>query len=123
MAVSIVELTSIVELIFIAITVIAIPIISNAIATCEQQCHHRHRHQRRRRELQELSSMSSNGCLHCRTRRQSVAYLHHGAYLHRGAYDHRGDMVVSIMELTVIVERTAMDTNRDTLGNGVSGML
>ena len=34
------------------------------------------------------------------------AYLHHGAYLHR----HRGDMVVSIMELTVIVERTAMDT-------------
>ena len=38
------------------------------------------------------------------------AYLHHGAYLHRGAYGHRGDMVVSIMELTVIVERTAMDT-------------
>ena len=38
------------------------------------------------------------------------AYLHHGAYLHRGAYRHRGDMVVSIMELTVIVERTAMDT-------------
>ena len=38
------------------------------------------------------------------------AYLHHGAYLHRGAYRHRGDMVVSIMELTVIVERSAMDT-------------
>ena len=38
------------------------------------------------------------------------AYLRHGAYLHRGAYRHRGDMVVSIMELTVIVERTAMDT-------------
>ena len=38
------------------------------------------------------------------------AYLHHGAYLHRGAYRHRGDMVVSIMGLTVIVERTAMDT-------------
>ena len=105
------------------------------------------RHQCRRRALQDLSSMSSNGCLHCslRTRRQSVlkhntlrngvsgmlyslvghgrphrgayrrgkcrgAYHHHGAYLHRGAYDHHGDMVVSIMELTVIVERTAMDT-------------
>ena len=38
------------------------------------------------------------------------AYLHHGAYLHRGAYGHRGDMVASFMELTVIVERTAMDT-------------
>ena len=38
------------------------------------------------------------------------AYLHHGAYLHRGAYRHCGDTVVSIMELTVIVERTAMDT-------------
>ena len=38
------------------------------------------------------------------------AYLHHGACLRRGAYRHRGDMVVSIIELTVIVERTAMDT-------------
>ena len=38
------------------------------------------------------------------------AYLHHGAYLHRGAEHHRGDMVVSITELTVIVELTAMDT-------------
>ena len=37
------------------------------------------------------------------------AYLHDGAYLHRGAYGHHGDMVASIMELTVIVERTAMD--------------
>ena len=55
---------------------------------------------------------------HGRTRRGAYrhvlkcrgAYLHHGAYLHRGAYRHRGDMVASIMELTVIVERTAMDT-------------
>ena len=38
------------------------------------------------------------------------AYLRHGAYLHHGAYRHRGDTVASIMELTVIVERTAMDT-------------
>ena len=38
------------------------------------------------------------------------AYRHRGPYLHRGAYGHRGDMVVSIMELTVIVDRTAMDT-------------
>ena len=44
MAVSLVELTSIMELIFTAFTVIAIPIISNAIATCEQQCHHQRRH-------------------------------------------------------------------------------
>ena len=67
---------SIVELIFTAITVIAIPIISNAIATREQQCHHRHRHQCRRRALQELSSLSSNGCLHCRTRRQRSESQH-----------------------------------------------
>ena len=38
------------------------------------------------------------------------AYLYHGAYLHRGAYRHRGDTVASTMELTIIVERTAMDT-------------
>ena len=38
------------------------------------------------------------------------AYRNRGPYLHRGAYRDRGDMVVSIMELTVIVERTAMDT-------------